>query len=195
MTTSRTDREPGRQHPADEARPCDPPPPSVYDKVNSVAVDNALAHDERLTVPRAWRVIVFGFGLAMALVFLPYGAAAALVAFAAGGGLATSFTVSQGSMRIRVTPELLVVGDARLPLGTLGEPHALAGEEARAWRTYKADTRAFLVMRSYISTAVRVDVLDPDDPTPYLYISTREPEQLAAAIRGSARSAKAGEEK
>ncbi|MEU0760473.1 DUF3093 family protein [Streptomyces microflavus] len=83
--------------------------------------------------PHPWWVIVFGFGLAMALVFLPYGAAAALVAFAAGGGLAASFTVSQGSMRIRVTPELLVVGDARLPLGTLGEPHALAGEEARAW--------------------------------------------------------------
>lgn len=170
-----------------------PHAPAVYDKVNPVAADNALAYDERLTVPRTWWVIVFAFGLATALVFFPYGPIAALIAFAAGVGLATSFATSQGSMRIRVTPKLLVVGDARLPLNALGEPHALFGDEARAWRTYKADTRAFFVMRSYISGAVRVEVLDPDDPTPYLYISTRAPEQLAAAIRGSARTA-GGEE-
>ncbi|MEU3057919.1 DUF3093 domain-containing protein [Streptomyces griseus] len=159
-----------------------------------MAADNALAHDERLTVPRTWWIIVFAFGLAMALVFFPYGLIAALIAFVAGGGLATSFVSSQGSMRIRVTPTLLVVGDARLPLSALGEPHALVGEEARAWRTYKADTRAFLVMRGYISGAVRVEVLDPDDPTPYLYISTRSPERLAAAIRGAARTEAAGSE-
>ncbi|MFJ9979425.1 DUF3093 domain-containing protein [Streptomyces cyaneofuscatus] len=156
-----------------------------------MAADNALAHDERLTVPRTWWAIVFAFGLAMALVFFPYGAAAALVAFAIGGGLASSFAMSQGAMRIRVTPKLLVIGDARLPLNALGEPQALAGDEARAWRTYKADMRAFLVMRSYISTAVRVEILDPDDPTPYLYVSTRAPEQLAAAIRDAARSGEA----
>ncbi|WNI26125.1 DUF3093 domain-containing protein [Streptomyces sp. ITFR-16] len=158
------------------------------------ADNNPFAYDERLAVPRAWWVIVFAFGLAMALVFFPYGLTAALIAFAAGGGLATSFASSQGSMRIRVTPTLLVVGDARLPLNALGEPEALVGEEARAWRTYKADTRAFLVMRSYISGAVRVDVLDPDDPTPYLYISTRSPEQLAAAIRRATRTEAPGDE-
>ncbi|CAM5730941.1 Membrane protein OS=Streptomyces microflavus OX=1919 GN=Smic_08080 PE=4 SV=1 [Streptomyces microflavus] len=43
-------------------------------------------------------------------------------------------------------------------------------------------------MRSYISGAVRVEVLDPDDPTPYLYISTRTPNR-SPAIRGSARTA------
>lgn len=68
-------------------------------------------------------------------------------------------------------------------MSALGEAEILEPEEARAWRTYKADTRAFLLLRSYIPRALRVEVTDPDDPTPYLYLSTREPERLAAALK------------
>ena len=39
-----------------------------------------------------------------------------------------------------------------------------------------------MLLRSYIPTALRVEVTDPADPTPYLYLSTREPEGLAAAL-------------
>lgn len=39
-----------------------------------------------------------------------------------------------------------------------------------------------MVLRSYVRTALRVEVTDPADPTPYLYLSTRDPEGLAAAI-------------
>ncbi|MGC4971678.1 DUF3093 domain-containing protein [Streptomyces sp. DT199] len=157
----------------------------VYDKVTTVTVSKAPLYDERLTAPRSWWVIAAGFGLSMALVFTPYGLIAALIALTAGTGLAGFFVSSQGSMRIRVTAGLLVVGDARIPLSALGEPEVLEGEESRAWRTYKADLRAFMVMRSYIPTAVRVEVVDPDDPTPYLYLSTRSPDRLAAVIRAT----------
>lgn len=94
---------------------------------------------------------------------------------------------SQGSPRIRVTAGLLVVGDARIPLKALGETHVPEGEEARAWRTYKADPRAFTAVRSHLPTAIRIEVRDSDDPTPYVHLSTRAPERLAEAIRGSAR--------
>jgi DUF3093 family protein len=40
------------------------------------------------------------------------------------------------------------------------------------------------LLRSYVPTAVRVDVTDPADPTPYLYLSTRRPEKLAKALSG-----------
>jgi putative copper resistance protein D len=122
----------------------------------------------------------------MALIFLPYGLVAALIALVAGTCLAGLFVSSQGSPRIRVTGELLVAGDARIPLNALGEAQVFEGEEARAWRTYKADMRAFMLMRSYVTTAVRVEVIDPDDPTPYVYLSTRTPDRLAEAIRASA---------
>ncbi|WP_143320718.1 DUF3093 family protein, partial [Cellulomonas iranensis] len=54
--------------------------------------------------------------------------------------------------------------------------------EARAWRGHKADTRAHMLLRSYIPTALRVEVTDPQVTTPYLYLSTRDPEGLAAAL-------------
>lgn len=100
---------------------------------------------------------------------------------------------SYGSVRIRVVADSLVAGDARIPLSALGGAVALDEEEARAWRTYKADARAFMLLRGYIPTAVRVDVTDPADPTPYLYLSTREPEALIAAL--SAAPATAAQER
>ncbi|GLV74094.1 hypothetical protein Shyhy02_20960 [Streptomyces hygroscopicus subsp. hygroscopicus] len=39
-----------------------------------------------------------------------------------------------------------------------------------------------MLLRSYIPTALRVEVTDPEDPTPYVYVSTRNPEALAAAL-------------
>ncbi|WP_328731875.1 DUF3093 domain-containing protein [Streptomyces caniferus] len=37
-------------------------------------------------------------------------------------------------------------------------------------------------MRSHIPTAVRAENLDPDEPVPYVYISTRTPHRLAQAL-------------
>ncbi|WP_033309308.1 DUF3093 domain-containing protein [Streptomyces iakyrus] len=141
-----------------------------------------LLYDERLTPPRTWWAIAVLFGLSLALVFFPYGPIAALIALTIGTCLAGMYVSSQGSARIRVTNDTLFVADARIPLTALGQPEVLEGEEARAWRTYKADLRAFMVMRSFITTAVRVEVIDPDDPTPYLYLATRTPDRLAEAL-------------
>ncbi|MCX4481589.1 DUF3093 domain-containing protein [Streptomyces cellulosae] len=141
-----------------------------------------LIYDERLTPPRTWWAIAVLFGLSLALVFLPYGPIAALIGMTIGTCLAGMYVSSQGSTRIRVTNDTLFVADARIPLTALGQPEVLEGEEARAWRTYKADLRAFMVMRGFVSTAVRVEVLDPEDPTPYLYLSTRTPDLLAEAL-------------
>ncbi len=42
--------------------------------------------------------------------------------------------------------------------------------------------RAFLMLRPYLSRAVRVAITDPADPAPYWLISTRRPDDLAAAL-------------
>ncbi|MCX5302739.1 DUF3093 domain-containing protein [Streptomyces sp. NBC_00160] len=150
--------------------------------VATVTNTPAFAFDERLTAPVVWRVIAGAFGLSVALVVLPFGLLAAMGGLAAGTCLAGLFVAAQGRTRIRVAAGLLVIDDARIPLTALGEVEVLQGEEARAWRTYKADMRAFTVMRSYIPTAVRIDNTDPDDPTPYVFVSTRAPQDLATAI-------------
>ncbi|WP_328967460.1 DUF3093 domain-containing protein [Streptomyces sp. NBC_00239] len=150
---------------------------------------SALAYDERLTAPRTWWLIAVAVGMAMALIVFPYGPLAALGGFAAGTVVTCMWVSAQGSSRIRVTADQLIADDARIPLKALGEAQVLEGEEARAWRTYKADMRAHMMMRSYITTAVRVEVTDPADPTPYVYLSTRTPQALADALKNAGRNA------
>ncbi|MFD8983490.1 DUF3093 domain-containing protein [Streptomyces sp. NPDC059564] len=142
-------------------------------------------HDERLSAPRAWWGIAALTGLACALMLLPLGALPPLAGLVGGSALAGMLVSSYGSARVRVVNGSLAAGEARIPVTALGEPEILEPEEARAWRTYKADTRAFMLMRSYVPTAVRIEVTDPADPTPYVYVSTREPQSLAAAIRAA----------
>ncbi|MFH8257598.1 DUF3093 domain-containing protein [Streptomyces roseolus] len=141
-----------------------------------------LAYDERLTAPRTWWLIAVAVGFSMALIVLPYGGLAALGGFAAGTLVACMWVSAQGSSRIRVTSGLLIADQARIPLTALGDVHVLDGEEARAWRSYKADLRAHTLMRSYISGAVRIENTDPGDPTPYIFLSTRTPDALARAL-------------
>ncbi|MFF5703958.1 DUF3093 domain-containing protein [Streptomyces sp. NPDC012794] len=148
-------------------------------------------HDERLSAPRSWWAIAALTGLACALMLLPLGALPSLAGLVGGGAAAGMLVSSYGSARVRVVNGALAAGDARIPVTALGEPEVLEGEEARAWRTYKADTRAFMLLRGYVPTAVRIEVTDPADPTPYVYLSTREPQALAAAVRAAKTAAAA----
>ncbi|NUV82727.1 DUF3093 domain-containing protein [Streptomyces sp. CAI-155] len=145
---------------------------------------SAPPFDERLTAPRSWWFIAFGIGVACALMLLPLGTLPMLAGLVGGAAAAAAAVSSYGSARIRVVGGALVAGDARIPLSALGEPEALDAEEARAWRTHKADARAFMLLRSYVGTAVRVEVTDPADPTPYVFLSTRDPKGLTAALSG-----------
>jgi hypothetical protein len=149
---------------------------------------SATPYEERLTAPRSWWLISFLVGVSMALILLPFGTLPLLGGLVGGTAAAAVAASSYGSPRIRVVGGFLIAGEAKIPVSALGEAQVLDPEEARAWRTYKADTRAFLLLRAYIPTALRVDVTDPADPTPYLYLSTREPERLAEALK-SARAA------
>ncbi|MEC4016627.1 DUF3093 domain-containing protein [Streptomyces sp. H27-D2] len=139
-------------------------------------------YEERLTAPRSWWLIALLAGVAVALMLLPFGPLALLGGLAGGTVLAGAGVSSYGSVRIRVVAGSLVAGEARVPLEALGDADALDATEAVAWRSYKADPRAFMLLRSYIPTAVRVKVVDPADPTPYLYLSTRDPKALIAAL-------------
>ncbi|MFE2266349.1 DUF3093 domain-containing protein [Streptomyces griseosporeus] len=146
---------------------------------------SATPYEERLTAPRSWWLISFLVGLALALILLPFGTLPMLGGLVGGTAAAAVTASAYGSVRIRVVGDLLVAGEAKIPVAALGEAEILDAEEARAWRTYKADTRAFLLLRAYVPTALKVEVTDPADPTPYLYLSTREPERLAQALQAA----------
>lgn len=150
---------------------------------------SASPYEERLTAPRTWWLVCFLVGIAMALIFLPFGTLPLLGALVGGTAVSAVVASSYGSIRIRVVGDSLIAGEAKIPVSALGDAEIMDQEEARAWRTYKADPRAFMLLRAYIPTALRVQVTDPADPTPYLYLSTREPERLVAALEAARASA------
>ncbi|WP_405998043.1 DUF3093 domain-containing protein [Streptomyces sp. NBC_00829] len=149
---------------------------------------SAPRYEERLTAPRSWWAITALMGVAGGLVLLPLGPLPMLGGLILATAVAGVVVSSYGSVRIRVVAGSLVAGDARIPLTALGDAEVLDAQEARAWRSFKADARAFMLLRSYVPTALRIEVTDPDDPTPYVYLSTRNPKALAAAL-GEVRAA------
>jgi hypothetical protein len=70
----------------------------------------------------------------------------------------------------------------------LGEVTPLDDQARRCLAGVDADARAYLLLRPYLRHAVRVDLVDPADPTPYWLVATRRPAQLVTAL-SSARTA------
>ncbi|MEV5985531.1 DUF3093 domain-containing protein [Streptomyces sp. NPDC052051] len=147
---------------------------------------SASPYEERLTAPRSWWLMCLLIGCSMALILVPFGTLPLLGGLVGGTAVSAVVASSYGSVRIRVVGDSLIAGEAKIPLSALGDTEILDQEEARAWRTYKANPHAFMLLRAYIPTAVRIEVTDPADPTPYLYLSTREPQRLAAALEAAA---------
>ncbi len=87
-----------------------------------------------------------------------------------------------GRIRVAVTGGELRVDDARVPLRFVADAIPLDTDGRRELLGIGADRLAFVVQRPWISGAVQVLMDDPDDPTPYLLVSSRHPHRLAAAL-------------
>ncbi|MFI6978253.1 DUF3093 domain-containing protein [Embleya sp. NPDC050154] len=147
------------------------------------------AYSERLGVPASWWALTALMAVSGALVGLAFGIVPTVVLALALGALAAWATGAYGAARITVTETELLAGRARIPLTALGAGVALDPEQARSLRMENADPRAFMLLRAYIPGAARIEVVDPADPTPYLYLSSRNPQRLVdvvAALRARA---------
>ena len=115
------------------------------------------------------------------LVFLPISAIAGYVsAVVLYGGIVAVLLAT--APVIEVTDAELRVGRARIERTFLGTATAHEGADAFAERGTRLDARAWLKLRGWIPGVVRVPLTDPADPTPYWLVSTRRPEELAAAL-------------
>lgn len=110
----------------------------------------------------------------------PVGLAVGLVLYAGCAGM-----LVLASPVVSITGTELVAGRARLPLALLGEVEAYREPEATAQRGIELDARAWLLIRGWIGPVVRLEITDPDDPTPYWLVSTRRPEALLEALRAA----------
>ena len=102
-------------------------------------------------------------------------------------GFALSGVVALNRIRIAVDGTELRVDDARLPLSVIGDVTVLDAEARRDLLGQDADPLAFVIQRPWIPSGVRIGLVDPDDPTPYWYVSSRHPAELAAALQTARR--------
>ena len=139
-------------------------------------------YSEALPVP----LLAAGAAVAVAASFgVAVGAALGLVWGLASGALvvgATGWLLARATGRVSVSDGELHAGRASLPAWARGSVVALDADRARRLRGVDADARAYLYLRGWVPTAVRVEVADPDDPTPYWYVSTRRPDALVDAL-------------
>jgi hypothetical protein len=83
---------------------------------------------------------------------------------------------------VTVTGDELVAGQASVPVALLRPAEVLDAGQMRHALGPGLDVRAYLCMRGWIATGVRIPLDDPDDPTPYWLITSRRAAELAAAL-------------
>jgi hypothetical protein len=151
-----------------------------------------MLFQERLSVPIMWWVLAGLFALS---VLLAVGAYLGPV-WGIGTALATMMVAAaifvSAAVVISVDAREIQIGRASIEHAYISSSQALTAEQARQRAGVEADARAHLVLRPYVKTAVEITLDDPDDPVPYWLVSTRRPQQLAAALREAASSTLTG---
>ncbi len=145
--------------------------------------DTDVRFEEKLRVPLRWWVQATMFLASIWLAFVV--ALPAPVAWAATGLLVllvVGLLLGYGSVRLRVTSGVFQAGRASIPVRFLSDPTPLDEQDTYRLAGREANGRAHHLLRPYLKRSVRVDVDDPADPVPYWMVSTRRPEELAAAL-------------
>lgn len=135
-----------------------------------------------------WAALALLAGL-VGVVVLPLGSAAGAVAFLAALAAFGTLMVTW-SPTVTLTDGELVAGRAHIPVELLGDVTFLNAAAMRQALGPDLDMRAYLCFRGWITTGLRVELADPDDPTPYWLISSRHPLDLAGALQRARRAAR-----
>ena len=159
------------------------PDPATSPAQRSAAATPRPAFRERLWLgPLGWGgLVAFAAVLGVALVPVDELLAIVVGVLALLGGLAAAVLTTP---LVEVERGTLRAGPAHIPVRLLAQPRVLDRAALREQMGPAFDARAFACLRAWIGTAVRVEVRDPQDPTPYWIISTRRPDALVAALGG-----------
>lgn len=142
-----------------------------------------MAYQERLRVPWVWWLLLAVLVVSLTAAVLAYvplelgGTVVGLVAVA----LAVVI-FSYGNAAVRVSRSSLAVGRFEVDGEWIASAEALHGEDAVKALGSSADPRDFLQTRPYVRDLVRVRLADAADPHPHWLVSSRNADELAAAI-------------
>ena len=89
------------------------------------------------------------------------------------------FASQRTALEITVTKGWLLVGPAAIERAFIHNFKALDSVEFKRVRGVDADPACFLQIRFWINSAIKIDLRDPKDKTPYWLISTNRANELA----------------
>jgi hypothetical protein len=133
--------------------------------------------------PPIW-VLAFIYFMFLSLVIAIWAAldtTATMVALAIAT-LAIPFIARSLTSRIRVDQNELRIDKAHIALKYLGKVTVLDSDAMRLLRTRDADPAAFLAIKFWAATGIKIEVTDPRDATPYWLITSKRGEKLAALL-------------
>ncbi|MBX6371385.1 MAG: DUF3093 domain-containing protein [Acidothermus sp.] len=152
------------------------------------AVRDNIEYRERLAVPWYWWLVALLFVIPSMEAVVVLGPQmsrrpslwVALVGVAASVGLVAAVFAPASRTTIRVDRRGLRIGALSLPAEAIGRIRVLDRPTTRLVTGPQARADAVLRLRPWIREAVQVEVLNRREP--YWVISTRHPDQLAAAL-------------
>jgi hypothetical protein len=92
------------------------------------------------------------------------------------------FAAKRTALDITVTKGWLLVGPAAIERAFIHNFKALESAEFKRVRGVDADPASYLEIRFWVSTAIKIDLRDPKDKTPYWLISTNRANELAKLL-------------
>jgi hypothetical protein len=142
-----------------------------------------MRYREVIRMPLWLLTLIYFFFLSFVLsVWAALGNSAALISFLVLSALVVLIAVRTRLM-IQVSESELLVGRAHIDLKYIGEVTELDSQAMRKLRTRDADPMAFLGIRFWSSTGVKVEITDNRDETPYWLITSNKANQLAQALK------------
>jgi hypothetical protein len=136
--------------------------------------------------PPIW-VLAFIYFLFLSLVIAIWAAfdnTVTLIAFVAST-IAIIYIAFAMRSTITLDGDELCIDRAHIDIKYLGAITILDAPAMRLLRTRDADPAAYLAIRFWIPTGLKIAVVDPRDPTPYWLITSKRGEEIAALLNKS----------
>ncbi|MDN5750153.1 MAG: DUF3093 domain-containing protein [Pseudonocardia sp.] len=160
-------------------------PPSPSDPATS----GPSGFDERLSVPWWWYLPAVGVAVLLgAEIHMGYPGLRWWVGYAVMIPLVVAVLVWLGRVRVQVVDGEVRAGDAAIPLRSVGRVEVIRDADAKQMALGPdLDPAAHLVHRAWVRPVVRLEVTDPEDPTPYWVVSVRDAESFVETLTRSTR--------
>jgi hypothetical protein len=156
---------------------------SEQSSARTPAASGTARFDERLSVPFWWYLPAVAVGgLLGAEVHMGYPGIRSWIGYVVLVPLFVVALIWLGNTRVQVVGGELRVGRAALPLRFVGRADIVERPDKREALGPELDPAAFLMHRAWVGPVVRVELTDPDDPTPYWVFSVRDAPGLVAAL-------------